>query len=161
MDPITYTPIGQLRTPFADPEGAPIQPCGAEDAQGRAELLPELAPALADLEGFSHLILLYHCHLAGSFKPLVRPFLTAQEHGLFATRAPARPNSIGLSVVALEAVQGATLLIRGVDMLDHSPLLDLKPYVPKFDHPAGPVRTGWLSERAGRAESIKADDRFA
>ena len=117
MEPIIYTPIGEPRTPLVDPKGGPIQPRGAGDAQGRAELWPELAPA--------------------------------------------RPNPIGLSVVALEAVEGASLLPRGVDMLDHSPLLDLKPYVPGFDHPAGEVRTGWLGGRAGEADSARADDRFA
>lgn len=161
MSEILYTPIGELRTPFSDPKGAPIQPRGSEDAQGRAELLPGLAPALADLAGFSHVILIYHCHRAGPFQPVVKPFLDPEAHGLFATRAPARPNPIGLSVVALEGVEGATLLLRGVDMLDHTPLLDLKPYVPGFDHPPGQVRTGWLQGRAGKADSAKADDRFA
>ncbi|MCB2227673.1 MAG: tRNA (N6-threonylcarbamoyladenosine(37)-N6)-methyltransferase TrmO [Desulfarculaceae bacterium] len=161
MEPIVYNPIGVLRTPFADPKGGPIQPRGADGAQGRAELLPELAPALADLEGFSHVILIYHCHRAAGFKPRVTPFLGREDHGLFSTRAPARPNPIGLSVVALEEVQGSTLLLRGVDMLDHSPLLDVKPYVPGFDHPDGEIRTGWLGQRAGEADTAKADDRFA
>jgi tRNA-Thr(GGU) m(6)t(6)A37 methyltransferase TsaA len=161
MDKICYSPIGVLRTPFAEPAGAPIQPCGADGARGRAELRPQLEPALADLAGFSHLILLYHCHLAGPFKDRVRPFLAQEKLGLFATRAPARPNPIGLSVVALEAVEGPVLRLLGVDMLDHSPLLDIKPYVPAFDHPAGEIRTGWLTNRAQEAGRVRSDDRFA
>ena len=161
MDEITYQPIGVLRTPFSDPEGAPIQPRGAQDAVGRAELRLELAPALADLSGFSHLILLYHCHRTGAFKPLVRPFLAGEKHGLFATRAPARPNPIGLSVVALVGVEGPVLHLKGVDMVDQSPLLDLKPYVPAFDQPPGEVRVGWLTGLAPQADTTRADDRFA
>jgi tRNA-Thr(GGU) m(6)t(6)A37 methyltransferase TsaA len=161
MSEIIYQPIGLLHTPFTEPKGAPIQPCGAEEALGRAELRPELAPALEGLEGFSHVILLYHCHRAAAFKPKVRPFLDDNEHGLFATRAPARPNSIGLSVVELLGVEGHVLRLRGVDMLDQTPLLDLKPYVPRFDAPAGPIRTGWLADKAQDAPTQKADERFS
>ncbi|MBU1276524.1 MAG: tRNA (N6-threonylcarbamoyladenosine(37)-N6)-methyltransferase TrmO [Proteobacteria bacterium] len=161
MSEICYEPIGLLHTPFSEPSGAPIQPCGAGDARGRAELRPELVPALEDLAGFSHVILLYHCHRAAAFKLKVRPFLDHNEHGLFATRAPARPNAIGLSVVKLEAVEGNLLHLKGVDMLDQSPLLDVKPYVPQFDAPPGPLRTGWLADKAREASTQKADERFS
>ncbi len=155
-----YRPIGWLRTPFAEPRQAPIQPCGAADAPGRAELRPELVPALADLDGFSHLVLLYHFHRAGAFKPLVRPFLDQDQRGLFATRAPARPNPIGLSVVRLLSIEGACLHLAGVDMLDGSPLLDLKPLVPAFDCPSGPVRVGWLTDKLVAAADSRGDERF-
>ncbi|MCB2191605.1 MAG: tRNA (N6-threonylcarbamoyladenosine(37)-N6)-methyltransferase TrmO [Deltaproteobacteria bacterium] len=161
MKQICYEPIGLLYTPFSQPSGGPIQPCGAGEALGRAELRPELAPALEGLEGFSHLILLYHCHRAAAFKPKVKPFLDRNEHGLFATRAPSRPNPLGLSVVELVVMEGNVLHLKGVDMLDQSPLIDLKPYVPKFDCPPGEVRTGWLSERAQDASGKKADERFS
>ncbi|MCF8098592.1 MAG: tRNA (N6-threonylcarbamoyladenosine(37)-N6)-methyltransferase TrmO [Desulfarculaceae bacterium] len=161
MTQICYEPIGLLFTPFSEPSGTPIQPCGAGDTLGRAELRPELAPALEGLEGFSHVILLYHCHRAAAFKPKVRPFLDQNEHGLFATRAPARPNPVGLSVVELLAVEGSVLHLRGVDMLDQSPLIDVKPYVPQFDAPPGVVRTGWLADKAQDAPAKKADERFS
>lgn len=161
MTEICYEPIGLLYTPFSEPSGAPIQPCGAGDAKGRAELRPELAPALEGLDGFSHVILLYHCHRAVAFKAKVRPFLDKNEHGLFATRAPARPNSIGLSVVELVAVEGNVLHLQGMDMLDQSPLLDVKPYVPQFDAPPGTVRIGWLADKARDAPTQRADERFS
>jgi len=161
MNQICYEPIGLLYTPFREPSGAPIQPCGAGDALGRAELRPELAPALEGLDGFSHVILLYHCHRAAACKLKVKPFLDQNEHGLFATRAPARPNPMGLSVVELVAVEGNVLRLKGVDMLDQSPLLDLKPYVPQFDAPPGEVRTGWLADKAQDAPTKKADERFS
>ncbi|MEW5913580.1 MAG: tRNA (N6-threonylcarbamoyladenosine(37)-N6)-methyltransferase TrmO [Thermodesulfobacteriota bacterium] len=157
---INYQAIGVIRSPHPAPEGAPIQPSGARGVQGRAELLPSLAPGLKDLEGFSHLILLYHCHRAKGSELLVRPFLDQQERGVFATRAPARPNPIGLSVVRLLHVEGCVLHLEDLDVLDNTPLLDLKPYVPEFDQPPEVVRTGWLAGRAGRAQTHKADDRF-
>lgn len=158
---IAYRPIGVLRTPHAQAEGAPIQPSGARGQEGRAEIDPAHAEGLKDLEGFSHLILLYHCHLSGPARLQVQPFLDGEPHGVFATRAPARPNPIGLSVVRLRAVRGATLLLEDVDMLDGSPLLDVKPYVAAFDAPPGPLRAGWLEGRAGQASQARADGRFA
>ena len=154
-------PVGVLRTPFAEPAGAPIQPAGAVGARGRAELLPAYADALADLDGFSHLILLYRFHLANGWSPRVTPFLDGQPRGLFATRAPRRPNPIGLSLVRLERVEGTVLHLLDVDMVDGTPLLDIKPWVPAFDTPRGDVRTGWLAGRADRVVEARADDRFA
>lgn len=158
---VTFIPIGLVRSPFARVEDMPIQPAGARDIEGAAELLPEYAPALADLAGFSHLILLYHLHQAKAFTPLVTPFLDDTPRGLFATRAPSRPNPIGLSVVELLAVEGGTLRLRGVDILDRTPLLDLKPFVPAFDVPLqGQVRTGWLAQCAARTAAARSDGRF-
>jgi tRNA-Thr(GGU) m(6)t(6)A37 methyltransferase TsaA len=159
-DQVRYRPIGVIRSPFNEPGRAPIQPPGARGVRGRVELRADLAEALAGISGFSHLILLYHCHLAGPFKSQVRPFLDAQPHGALATRAPARPNPIGLSVVRLVAVEGSVLIVEDVDVLDGTPLLDVKPFVPAFDAPSGPVRIGWLEGKAERASAATGDDRF-
>jgi tRNA-Thr(GGU) m(6)t(6)A37 methyltransferase TsaA len=156
---IIYTPIGRLETPFQAPGDAPIQPAGARGVRGRALLNDEYAEALPDLAGFSHVILLYHCDRAGGFSPRVTPFLADEPKSLFATRAPARPNPIGLSVVKLIAVEGTTLVLEDVDMLDGTPLLDVKPYVAEFDAPDAD-RFGWIEAAAGRAASMHGDDRF-
>jgi tRNA-Thr(GGU) m(6)t(6)A37 methyltransferase TsaA len=132
----------------------PIQAARSETA-GRVEVYPEYAPGLADLDGFSHVILVYWFHRADGFSLTVRPYLddelhglfATELHGLFATRYPARPNPIGLSVVELVAVDGCTLRVRGVDVLDTTPLLDIKPFVPAFDH-REEARVGWLTGRA-------------
>ena len=117
---IVYKPIGVIRTPFVDPQGTPIQPAAARGIQGRVEVFPEYAEGLADLIGFSHLILIYHLHRSGPPKLRVRPFLDSREHGVFATRAPARPNPIGISLVRLLGVEGNVLQISDVDILDLS-----------------------------------------
>jgi tRNA-Thr(GGU) m(6)t(6)A37 methyltransferase TsaA len=124
-------------------------------------MLAQYAEGLKDLAGFSHLILLYHFHRAGPARLTVTPFLDDAPHGVFATRAPARPNPIGLSVVRLVGVEGLVLHLTDVDVLDQTPLIDLKPYVPAFDQPDGPVRVGWLSGRAAGAATAAADERFA
>ena len=126
-------------------------------AIGTAVLLPEYAPALQDLEGLERVWLLYLLHRASEPRLVVRPYLDTVEHGVFATRSPARPNRIGLSVVRLLGIDGLKLKFAGVDMLDGSPLLDIKPYVPAFD--AFPEsRAGWYEGRL-RAD-VTADDRF-
>jgi tRNA-Thr(GGU) m(6)t(6)A37 methyltransferase TsaA len=137
----------------------PIQPPGARGTPGRVELRPELEPGLQDIEGFSHLLLIYHLHRAPPGRLRVTPFLDAQARGIFATRAPARPNPIGLSVVRLVRREGATLHIEDVDVLDGTPLLDLKPYVPAFDG-AADVRVGWFEGRLDALPSARADGRF-
>lgn len=159
MKEITYTPIGVVRSPFKDPEGAPIQPSGARGAKGEVEVAPEYAEGLKSLEGFSHIILIYHFHLSKGYSLTVKPFLDDREHGLFATRAPRRPNAIGLSVVRLAAIEGNVLYIEDVDVLDGTPLLDLKPYVPEFDVRT-PEKIGWLTGKAEDAREKKGDGRF-
>ncbi len=139
---ICYTPIGVIRSEHTAVERTPIQPAYARGAPGRAELLPQYAEGLRDLEGFSHLYLLYHFHRAGRATLTVKPFLEDVARGLFATRAPCRPNPIGLSIVRLVGVEGATLRLLDVDILDGTPLLDIKPYTAKFDCIAG-TRNGW------------------
>jgi tRNA-Thr(GGU) m(6)t(6)A37 methyltransferase TsaA len=138
----------------------PIQPSSAAGALGYAQIAPRFVDGLRDLDGFSHLILLYHFHLVQRQDLIVTPFLDHSPHGIFATRAPTRPNPIGLSVVELVAVDGATLHLRNVDFLDGTPLLDIKPYVPAFDHP-GLVRTGWLSASPDEISRKRSDDRFS
>ncbi len=159
-DAISYRPIGVIRSPHADPVDAPIQPAGARGVRGTVEVDAALEPALEDLEGFSHVVLLYHCHRAAEAKLRVIPYLGDVGHGVLATRAPARPNPIGLSVVRLVGVRGPVLDIEDVDVLDGTPLLDVKPFVPAFDVPEGPIRIGWLEGRSGNAGSATADGRF-
>jgi tRNA-Thr(GGU) m(6)t(6)A37 methyltransferase TsaA len=141
-DSVTYRPIGVLRSEHIDPTRTPIQPAFAKGCPGRAELDPEFADGLTDLDGFSHVYVLYHFHRAGPARLRVKPFLQDAEHGVFATRAPARPNPIGLSIVRLVRREGSVLHLEDVDFLDGTPLLDIKPYVGRFDH-VTTDRDGW------------------
>ena len=159
MNIVQYTPIGIIHSPFAEPHGVPIQPVAARDIPGRVEVYPEYAEGLRDLDGFSHIILLYHLHLSQGYNLLTKPFLEEVQRGVFATRAPRRPNPIGLSVVRLERVEGATLYILDVDIVDGTPLLDIKPYVPMFQE-TNEVRVGWLTGRRQEAAVKRADERF-
>jgi tRNA (adenine37-N6)-methyltransferase len=156
---IHYRSIGIIHSPFQEIKGMPIQPRGAKGVKGFIEMDPAFTIALEDLDGFSHLILLYHFHLSTDYQLRVMPFLDNQYRGIFATRAPNRPNPIGISVVKLISVEGVTLRIEGVDVLDGTPLLDVKPYVPAFDA----LRTskiGWLADKIGRARRVKSNGRF-
>lgn len=163
-DPVVFWPIGIIRTPFETLENMPIQPTGAAGVEGEVRVFPEFAEGLADLDGFSHVILIYQFHKAGPVKLRVTPFLDNTERGLFATRAPSRPNPVGLSVVRLTGVEGRTLFVRDVDVLDKTPLLDVKPYVPRFDSPGFDtpenVRCGWLEKSADKADKARSDGRF-
>lgn len=159
MKEIRYKPIGIIRTPFKDTNGTPIQPSGAKGVAGAVEIMPEYADGLKDLEGFSHIILIYHFHLSRGYSLEVRPFLDDTARGVFATRAPRRPNAIGLSVARLRGIEGRTLHIEDVDIVDATPLLDVKPYVPEFDLREC-ARIGWLAGKAEKAAEMKADERF-
>ena len=163
MSRIEYKPIGVIHSPFKEPAGMPIQPLGARGVEGRVEVAPAYEEGLQDLSGFSHIILLYHFHRSQGYRLRVTPFLDDEPRGLFATRAPRRPNSIGLSVVRLLRVAGTTLYIANVDMLDGTPLLDIKPYVPDFNAILADeeIRTGWLEHRSDRADRHRSDHRFA
>jgi tRNA-Thr(GGU) m(6)t(6)A37 methyltransferase TsaA len=138
-------PIGIIHSPFTDKSQTPIQASRSE-ATGFVEVYPEFAQGLQDLEGFSHLILLYVFHESTDWSLLVKPFMDNQVRGLFATRYPARPNQIGLSVVRLISLIGSVLEVESVDMLDGTPLLDIKPYVPDFDIRTN-TRNGWYDTR--------------
>jgi tRNA (adenine37-N6)-methyltransferase len=156
---IEYRPIGVIHTPFRSLEGMPIQPAGAQSVRGDVDVFPDYVEGLRDLNGFSHVMLLYDFHQAAGPKLVVTPFMDSQARGVFATRAPTRPNPIGLSVVRLLKIQGCTLHVENVDILDGTPLLDIKPYVPEFDHhPAD--RVGWLEQAREAVQSKRADDRF-
>jgi tRNA-Thr(GGU) m(6)t(6)A37 methyltransferase TsaA len=142
---IVMHPIGVIHTPFSNKRTTPIQP-SRSTAVGQIEVYPAYAAGLRDLAGFSHIFLLYVFHRSDGYTLQVTPFLDNQERGLFATRYPARPNPIGLSIVRLLAVHDQVLEIEGADMLDGTPLLDIKPYVPDFDAQVN-VRTGWYTTR--------------
>jgi tRNA-Thr(GGU) m(6)t(6)A37 methyltransferase TsaA len=142
---VEIIPIGRIHTPFQRKSDTPIQPFRSE-AVGRVEVFEEYAEGLSDTEGFSHLILLYSFHMSKGYQLRVKPFLDDQSRGLFATRYPARPNQIGLSVVKLLRREGNILFTEGIDVLDQTPLLDIKPYVPDFA-PKGKIRIGWLEGR--------------
>ena len=160
MTEISFTPIGVIHSPFSQPQGTPIQPGAAAGVSGTVELDPTYIEGLQGLDGFSHIMLLYHFHLAKTYQPHVKPFMDDAAHGLFATRAPARPNPIGVSVVELVRIDGATLHLRGVDIVDGTPLLDIKPFAPGFSGPAN-ARIGWLAERITVLPETRDDGRFA
>jgi tRNA-Thr(GGU) m(6)t(6)A37 methyltransferase TsaA len=160
MNQMTYTPIGIIHSPFKKPEGTPIQPPGARGVAGSVQLFPEFVDGLKDLAGFSHIILIYHFHLAKRPSLLVKPFMDDEPHGIFAVRAPSRPNPIGISVVRLIKLEGKVLQIEDVDIIDGTPLLDIKPYVPEFD-PPDVERRGWLEKNVGRLRYSLDDGRFA
>src|SRR6478735_10771314 len=154
-DPIVFRPIGVIRTPFEQTEGMPIQATAAVGVRGRIELDEALTEGLADLDGFSHLILLYHLHRITEPRLTVTPFLDDSPRGVFATRSPARPNPIGLLTIRLIGISGATIEIEDVDMVDGTPLLDIKPYVPastraRVWRSAGTRTVSTLSPRPGR-----------
>jgi tRNA-Thr(GGU) m(6)t(6)A37 methyltransferase TsaA len=159
LEAVTYRPIGIVHTPFSDVEGMPIQPTAALGVPGSIVLEAEFAAGLLDLEGFSHLTLLYHLHAVRQTRLIVTPFLDDSPHGVFATRSPARPNPLGLSTVRLVAIHGCTVEIEDVDMLDGTPLLDIKPYAPAFDDRQG-ARVGWFSGRLDNLAKVRADPRF-
>jgi len=157
--PVTFRPIGLIRTPFRGVAGMPIQAVAARGIPGTIEIADEFVEGLRDLEGFSHLTLLYHLHAVEAPVLTVTPFLDDDVHGIFATRSPARPNAIGLSTVRLVRLREREIDIEDVDMLDGTPLLDIKPYVPAFDDRAG-AEVGWFQERLERLPRTVADDRF-
>lgn len=143
---IIMHPIGVIHSPFTEKEQTPIQ-ASRSQAVGRVDIYPEFAEGLKDIENLSHIHLLYVFHESSGFTLRVKPFLDDQEHGIFATRYPCRPNPIGMSTVRLLSRQGNALTIEGVDVLDGTPLLDIKPYVPDFDIRTE-VRAGWYETRS-------------
>jgi len=156
---IEFRDIGIIRTPHKETRGMPIQPAGAGGIRGTVEIFPQFEEGVKDLEGFSHIVLLYNFHKAGEARLTVTPFLDTKPRGVFATRAPSRPNPIGLSVVALRSVEGNVLHIENVDILDGTPLLDIKPYIPDFDGD-DVIRTGWYEKHRGKVEKWRSDKRF-
>lgn len=140
---IEYQPIGFVHSPFKKLEDIPDQPHFAKDIRGTVEVFPDFQNGLQDLAGFSHLILLCHFHLAEGYRLHVTPSTDSHLRGLFATRSPSRPNPIGLSIVRLEGIEGGILSVLDLDIMNETPVLDVKPYVGEFDQLKG-VRIGWL-----------------
>jgi len=157
---VSYAPIGVVRGPYRRLDGMPLQTAAAAEVDATVELDPRVHGALRDLDGFSHLWLVVHLHRVAGWEPEVVPFLDADRpRGVLATRSPRRPNPIGLSLVGLRAVRPGRLAIRGIDLLDGTPVLDVKPYVPLFDARDG-ARAGWFGAAAGRVHSVRSDDRY-
>jgi len=156
---IKFSQIGIIHTPFINLSSMPIQPAGAKGVKGTIELRTDLTEALDDLAGFSHIYLVYYFHKANGYRCKVKPFLDDQERGLFATRAPNRPNAIGLSVVRLNSIEKNILYIENIDVLDETPLLDIKPFIGQIE-PLHNVKIGWLETRFEKFRSQQSDDRF-
>ncbi|MDR2139797.1 MAG: tRNA (N6-threonylcarbamoyladenosine(37)-N6)-methyltransferase TrmO [Tannerella sp.] len=161
MNQIIIEPIGIIHTPHRQIENMPVQPAGAAGFTGKAVVEKAYVDGLTDLEGFSHIILVYHFHRTEGYLLLPVPFMDTKPHGVFATRVPKRPNHIGLSVVRILSTAGDTVTFDGADMLDGTPLIDIKPYYPGYDSPAD-TKSGWL-EHAAHAHccSVRSDSRFA
>jgi tRNA (adenine37-N6)-methyltransferase len=154
---VSYEPIGVVRSPFHERAGMPLQSIAAAEVHGQVEIERAYAPGLRDLDGFSHLYLICHLHRSVPGDLQVVPYLDDTVRGVFATRTPRHPNPIGLSVVRLHSVQDATLRVSGIDLLDGTPVLDIKPYVPAFDAFEA-ERTGWLDKGARRVHEVRADE---
>ncbi len=158
----TLTQIGTIRSPFCDLVNMPVQPKGAKETFATIEFKDEFQEGLKDLDGFSHVYLIYHFHKVKEPKLSVIPFndMTHTPRGVFSTRTPMHPNGIGLSVVELVKVEGNTVTIKGVDILDGTPLLDIKPYIENFDKVEGDVKSGWMQASLEEVSNRKSDDRF-
>lgn len=157
---ITINPIGIIHTPFKDINGMPIQPLAAKGVKGYIELLPEYLEGLTDIEGFSHITLLYYFHKIKGYTLTVKPFMDTKEHGIFATKSPKRPNAIGCSTVKLIGVESNILHIEMVDMLNNTPLIDIKPFFSKFDNRLK-TKSGWLDNQENiLIKDLVSDTRF-
>ena len=153
--------IGTIHTEFENIEGMPIQPTGAKGIKGKIVLDEKYAAGLKDLEDFSHIHLLYLLHKVEGYLLEVKPFMDNNTHGVFATRSPKRPNRIGSSVVKLDKIEENTIYISNIDVLDGTPLLDIKPYVPQlYEDTIDELKIGWFESNHKKAKSQKSDDRF-
>jgi tRNA-Thr(GGU) m(6)t(6)A37 methyltransferase TsaA len=157
---IVVPPIGRIRSPWPTPAGAPIQPAAARGVAGTLDIDAAYVDGVRDLDGFSHVIVLWHMHLVRGHDLTVVPFLDHVQRGIFATRSPKRPNPIGLSIYRIARIDGGSIAVVDVDAVDGSPILDLKPYVPAFDAPPA-ERIGWYAGRLDDVATARADDRFA
>jgi len=156
---VIYRPIGIIHSPFNSLEDMPIQPTSDVSGSGIVEIFPEFVDGLKDLEGFSYLYLLYHFHKVRQSNLSVTPFLDREPRGIFATRAPSRPNPVGLSLVELVRLENNLIYVERLDVLNETPLLDIKPYVPEFEHTHN-VRVGWLEQVKSQVRTQKSDARF-
>jgi len=160
IESINYKPIGIMHSQFKEPKGTPIQPSAAKNIKGIVEVFTEYEKGLKDIDGFSHIILIYHFHLTKSYSLEAKPFMDNRTHGVFATRAPARPNPIGLSVVRLIRIEGKMIFIKDVDIVDGTPLLDIKPFLLEFDH-TDKIKKGWLTGNINKLDKSRDDGRFS
>jgi tRNA (adenine37-N6)-methyltransferase len=159
MSNITYKSIGIIHSTFKEPKNVPIQAVVSKGTKGTIEVNSEYTKGLVDLEGFSHIILLYHFNLVKGYSLMVKPFLDQNSHGVFATRAPSRPNPIGLSIVRLKKIQNNILHIEDLDIVDNTPLIDIKPYIPQIDN-RKTRKIGWFSKKLSNLPTTKDDGRF-
>jgi tRNA-Thr(GGU) m(6)t(6)A37 methyltransferase TsaA len=159
---INLKQIATIRSPFCNLEKMPVQPRGAKNTYATIEFKKEFQEGLKDLDGFSHLYLIYYFHKVKEHKLSVIPFNdnTNTPRGVFSTRTPMHPNSIGLSVVELVSVEDNIVTIKGVDILDGTPLLDIKPYIENFDKIEGKTKSGWMKSSSNDIEVKRSDDRF-
>ncbi|MDR3291146.1 MAG: tRNA (N6-threonylcarbamoyladenosine(37)-N6)-methyltransferase TrmO [Methanobrevibacter sp.] len=161
MPKIEFNSIGMIYSPFKNLKGMPIQPIGGEGVKGEIHINEGLKNGLKDLNGFSHLILIYYLHKSKGFSLEVTPFLDNNTHGVFATRSPKRPNSVGLSIVKLDSIEDNILYISNMDILDETPLLDIKPYVPQLNGIKNDsIKIGWFEEKHFSAKDKLSDARF-
>jgi tRNA (adenine37-N6)-methyltransferase len=157
---IKYQSIGIIRSPFKETDGMPIQSMAAKGIRGEILINDELIEGLEDLPGFSHIVLVYHFHLSKNYKLKTEPFLDDFKRGVFATRAPSRPNPIGFSVVKLISIDGNKLIIENIDIVDGTPLLDIKPYIPEFDNYETSYKIGWLDDKIQKTVYTKSSSGF-
>jgi len=157
---ITLNVIGKIKTPWLTFGNMPIQPTGAKNVKGVIELFPEYSSGLKDIEGFSHITLIYQLHLVTKPQLEVIPFMDTETKGIFATRSPKRPNKLGISTVEIEKVEGNKIYVLDVDMINDSPLLDIKPFFEDFDNRFN-TKKGWLTnKKTSNKYHFKSDDRF-
>jgi tRNA-Thr(GGU) m(6)t(6)A37 methyltransferase TsaA len=159
MSEFSFKAIGVVHSPFKEPKNVPIQAAASKGTEGTIEVYPQYAEGLTDLDGFSHIILLYHLHLVRGSSLMVKPFLDDKLRGVFATRAPARPNKIGFSVVKLERIEGNIVHIRDLDVVEGTPVLDIKPYIPAFDCVKA-EKIGWFTDKIDKLDAARDDGRF-
>lgn len=160
QEQIILNALGKIKTPWQTLENMPIQPTGAKGVKGIVELNPKYSAGIKEIEHFSHIILIYQLHLVTNPQLEVIPFMDTTTKGIFATRSPKRPNKIGISIVEIEKVEGANIHVLDVDMINDSPLLDIKPFFEDFDN-RFKTKKGWLSAKDSiDKEHFKSDSRF-
>lgn len=158
---IELEPIGTIHTEFTEIEGMPIQPTGAKGVKGTLLIKDKYLNGLKDLEEFSHINILYLLHKVDGYLLEVKPFMDINTHGIFATRSPKRPNRIGSSIVQIDKIKGNSVYVSNIDVLDGTPLLDIKPYVPQlYEDTIEELKIGWFEKNHNKAKSQKSDNRF-
>ena len=154
----TIKPIGSIESPFNNRKNTPIQPCYS-DKFGTVEIFDDYAAGLQDLEGFSHVILIYYFDRSDDTQLRVKPYLDESSKGIFATRHQNRPNKIGLSIVQIVKIENNKILVKGIDVLNNTPLVDIKPFVPFFDcQDLKNLSVGWLKDKLIPTKDEKTDE---